>query len=142
MINWSRKKKQVWKERKNMNRVNNEEEVTKDMLADYPEVEYSYEVEEIAFLLHKLNQFGLRFKSSKRKILTKRDKELQKISENFEVELKKFVEKELSMVKNLEGGLWQKLIDLYSKHMTIRKKYRHREFEEIRLGQTDNLLSG
>jgi hypothetical protein len=117
-----------------MNKEKNEVEVTKDLLADYPKVEYSYEVEEIAFLLHKLNQFGLRFKASKRKILTRRDQELQKISENFEVELKKFVEKEFSIVKNLEGGLWQKLIDLYSKHMTIRKKYRHKEFEEIRLG--------
>ena len=113
-----------------MNIEKNEE----DLLADYPKVQYSYEVEEVAFLLHKLNQFGLRFKASKGKILTKRDKELQKISENFEVEMKKFVEKEFSMMTNLEGGLWQKLIDLYSKHMTIRRKYRHEEFEEIRLG--------
>ena len=60
----------------------------KDLLA---KVQYSYEVEEVAFLLHKLNQFGLRFRASKRKILTKRDKELQKISENFDVEMKKFV---------------------------------------------------
>ena len=111
-----------------------EEEFTKDFLADYPKIQYSYEVEEVAFLLHKLNQCCRRFKASKRKILTRRDKELQNISEIFEVELKKFVEKEFSMRKNLEGGLWQNLIDLYSKHMTIRRKYRHEEFEETRLG--------
>ena len=103
-----------------------------DIRADYPKVQYDYKFVEVAFLFHKLKQFGHKFKDSKRTCLSRRDKELNKTSEKLEAELKKVLGDNHVIIKTLEGGRWQKLFDLHSKDFDLRRTYQHKELEEMR----------
>ena len=108
---------------------------------DFPAVRYNYIFEEVAFLFHKMKQFGQKLKNYKRKCLTRREKDLKKISEKLEEELRKLLKKESESIARLGDGQWQKLFDLYLQNVRLRKTYKHKEFEEIRKRMVDDFAN-
>ena len=129
---------------KNCDKGEESEDEEKDWLKDYPKVTYRYTLEEVAFLYLKLKQCVKKQRFLKNDTQEEsndyydklRERELQKIKEDFQSALDKFHEKWLAIeekkvertkrVKN-ETEFFKMINNLVLEH-----KLRHREFEAVR----------
>jgi hypothetical protein len=105
-----------------------------DWLADYPKVHYVYNVAEVAFLIHKLNQCARRFKEAQIELnlrkLKKREKKLNKISDNVEKSLTLFYHMEKE--KERKERSRSKKRRLFGEHARAAVCYDKNNFEEFR----------